>query len=131
MVRVVRPGGVLYLDFILYTSQTGSHDFRLLEGGRAAIPLWAHLRPRYRDLVSESAYLNRMRLAEWRTLFDRVIPGATLELQQADRERVRSEATDLQAEGELADYELEELCATKVCVVWRKPEVIVSTPTAR
>jgi SAM-dependent methyltransferase len=122
MSRVVRPGGVLYLDFILYTSQTGAHDFRLLEGGRASLPQWAHLRPQYRELVSASAFLNGLRLPQWRELFDRVIPGATIELRQAGAQ-VRDDAERLRQEGELLDYDLDELCTTKVVVVWRKPSV--------
>src|SRR5207248_4148927 len=127
MVRVLRPGGVLYLDFILYTSQTGSHDLRLLEGGHPSLPFWAHLRPQYRELVSQSAYLNGLRLPEWRELFDRVIPGASVQLRQVEGSQVRDEAERLQREGELLDYDLEELCTTKVVVVWRKPPV--SAPT--
>jgi SAM-dependent methyltransferase len=123
MVRVLRPGGLLYLDFILYTSQTGSHDLRLLESP-PSVPLWAHLRPQYRDLVSESAYLNRMRLGEWRELFDRIVPFAEITGKQADADRVRREAERLQREGELLDYDMDELCTTKVAVLWRKPETI-------
>lgn len=122
MVRVLRPGGILYLDFILYTSQTGSHDLRLLESGDSALPLWAHLRPQHSHGVVESAYLNRLRLPEWRAVFDRVIPGAELQGRQADPERVRAEAEALRRAGELADYSLEELCTTKVAVLWSKPE---------
>jgi SAM-dependent methyltransferase len=125
MVRVLRPGGVLYLDFILYTSQTGSHDFRLLEGGQPSLPLWAHLRPQYRGLVSESAFLNGLRLPQWRALFDHVIPGASVQPRQVEGRQVRDEAERLQREGELLEYDLEELCTTKVVVVWRKPPVSV------
>jgi SAM-dependent methyltransferase len=121
MVRVLRPGGALYLDFILYTSQTGSHDLRLLESSDGALPLWAHLRPEHRHEVVESAYLNRLRLTEWRALFERVIPGAQLQGRQAEAQRVRAEAEALRRAGELAEYDLEELCTTKVAVLWLKP----------
>ena len=121
MVRVLRPGGVLYLDFILYTSQTGAHDLRLLEPGDGVLPRWAHLRPQYQDEVVQSAYLNRLRLPEWRALFESVIPGAELHGRQADAERVHAEAEELRRAGELAEYDLEELCTTKVAVVWSKP----------
>jgi SAM-dependent methyltransferase len=127
MVRVLRPGGALYLDFILYTSQTGSHDFRLLESGGASLPLWAHLRPEHSQLVLQSAYLNRLRLPQWRELFDRVIPGATVTGKQAHGERVREEAEHLQQAGELLDYDIEELCTTKVSVLWRKPDDVTES----
>jgi SAM-dependent methyltransferase len=121
MVRVLRPGGVLYLDFILYTSQTGAHDLSATGLGDGRLPLWAHLRPRHRHEVSESAYLNRLRLADWRLLFERVVPGAELNGRQADVERVRSQAEELQRAGELIEYDVEELCTTKVAVLWSKP----------
>lgn len=121
MARVLRPGGVLYLDFILYTSQTGAHDLRLLEARDGTVPLWAHLRQHHRHEVAESAYLNRLRLPEWRELFDRVLPGAELRGRQADAERVRAEAAELREAGELTEYDLEELCTTKVAVLWSKP----------
>lgn len=122
MVRVLRPGGVLYFDFILYTSQTGSHDLRLLEAGDDALPPWAHLRPQHRERVLESAYLNRLRLPAWRALFDDVIPGAQVQGRQADAERVRTEAQELRRAGELTEYSVEELCTTKVAVLWSKPK---------
>lgn len=127
MVRVLRPGGVLYLDFILYTSQTGSHDFRLLEGGHPSLPLWAHLRPQFRELVSESAFLNGLRLPQWRELFGRVTPGASIRLREVEGSQVREDAERLQQEGELLDYDLEELCTTKVVVIWRKPSLSEQT----
>jgi SAM-dependent methyltransferase len=127
MVRVLRPGGVLYLDFILYTSKTGAHDLRLLEAGDGALPPWAHLRPEHRHEVAESAYLNRLRLPEWRELFERVIPGAELSGRQAEAARVRAEAEELRHAGELTEYDLEELCTTKVALLWSKPASSQST----
>ena len=126
MVRVLRPGGVLYTDFILYTSPTGAHDLRLADGGDSQLPQWAHLRPQYRHLVNESAYLNRLRLQEWRALFDELIPGAQIRRKQSNADLVLTQAENLRREGELLDYELEELCTTKVIVLWRKPDE--STP---
>ena len=127
MVRVLRPGGLLYLDFILYTSQTGSHDFRLLEAGGARLPRWAHLRPQHANLVLQSAYLNRLRLPQWRELFERVITGASVTGKQGQSDRIREEAELLHQAGELLDYDLEELCTTKVSVLWRKPDDIKSS----
>jgi len=121
MSRVLRPGGVTYLDFILYTGRTGSHDLRLLGGGTADIPLWAHLRPAYAHEVQQSAYLNRLRLAEWRSLFAEVMPGSELILSTPERAWLEGEARRLQAAGELADYTLEDLVTAKVGVIWRKP----------
>ena len=72
--------------------------------------------------MNESAYLNRLRLQEWRALFDELIPGAQIRRKQSNADLVRTQAENLRREGELLDYELEELCTTKVIVLWRKPD---------
>jgi SAM-dependent methyltransferase len=121
MARVLEPGGGLYLDFILHTGRTGSHDVRLLSGGGDEVPLWAHLRPGLRELVQPNAYLNGIRLPDWRAMLEARMPGYQLVLKQPEAEALRPEAEALQREGELADYALEELLTSKVCVLWRKP----------
>jgi len=121
MARVLAPGGVAYADFILYTSPTGAHDIRLLGGRSADLPRWAHLRPGYRDLVQPSAYVNGLRLPDWRGLFERQMPGAELLLVQPGGESLSHEAAALKRRGELEDYALEELVTTKVITLWRKP----------
>lgn len=122
-VRLLRPGGVAWHDFLLYTSRTGCMDLRLLAGGHADLPLWAHLRPAHRGEVAPSAYLNEVRLPEWRSLFDRHLPGARVVLGQYEREQLELQARGLQAAGELAGYGLDELLTADVTVVWRKPHL--------
>jgi SAM-dependent methyltransferase len=119
MVRVLKPGGGLYLDFILYTGPTGSHDVRYLGDGEGVLPAWAHLRPAYAPLVQPNAYLNRLRLAEWRKTFEARMPGAKLRLIEPDPS-LRDEAAALH-ERELEGFTLEELLTSKVVVLWRKP----------
>ncbi len=129
MRRVVKPGGVFYADFILYTGRTGAHDLRLMGGRTAEIPLWAHLRPDKSQEVRQTAYLNRLRLPEWRSMFDERLPGCELVLKAPEREWLEPEALKLQAEGELQDYGLEELLTAKVMVVWQKPTKPVEART--
>lgn len=121
MVRVLRPGGVLYLDFVLYTSSGGSHDVRLLGGRGDSLPPWIHLRPESGLTVQPNAFLNMIRLGDWRRLFEQELPGATVQLEQPNAERLAAEATDLQAAGDLSGYSLEELLTNKVSVLWQKP----------
>lgn len=122
MIRVTRPGGVLYLDLILYTSRTGSHDVRTLSGRDAELPLWAHLRPEHAAAVEESAYLNRMRLDQWRELFESRLPDHRMLLRQPEASWLGPEVHALQGKGELKGFMLEELLTSKVVVLWRKPE---------
>ena len=124
--RVLRPGGLAYIDFILYTSRTGSHDVRLLGNRSAEVPLWAHLREQHQAAVRPSAYLNRLRLGDWRKIFELHMPSCDFILRAPERESLEPEARRLQAAGELTDYSLEELLTTKVAVMWQKPEVSAS-----
>jgi len=119
--RVLRPGGVLYLDFILYTSATGSHDVRLLGGRHEAVAPWAHLRSELADSVRPNAFLNRLRLPDWRALFESRLAGARLHLERPDADRLEPVARALQERGELTEYGLEELLTHRVAVLWRKP----------
>jgi SAM-dependent methyltransferase len=121
MARVLRPGGGLYLDFILYTSRTGSHDVRHLADPDAPTPLWAHLRPQYQSLVAPNAYVNKIRLEGWREIFTAALPGHELLLRQPEAEWLTNEAEALRQAGELESYELDELLSTKVIVLWKKP----------
>jgi SAM-dependent methyltransferase len=119
--RVLRPGGALYFDFILYTSRGGSHDVRLLGGQDGAVPDWAHLREEYAPIVRPNAYLNRIRLPDWLNLFEEHLPGAYIDLKQPEAEPLEPQVRALWEAGELTDYSLDELLTTKVAVLWRKP----------
>jgi SAM-dependent methyltransferase len=121
MRRVLRPGGGLYVDFILYTSRTGSHDVRLLASKDGDLPLWAHLRPEHSSGVRPNAFVNGLRLEQWRSLIEDLLPGADMVLQQPETEWLEPEARALWKQGELTDYSLEELLTSKVIVLWRKP----------
>jgi SAM-dependent methyltransferase len=127
MVRVLRPGGVVFIDFLLYSARTGCMDIRMLGGRPADLPLWAHLRPEYQPLVRESAYLNKIRLPRWREIFEDAMPGSTVILNQPEKARLHDEAIGLHARGELATYELDELLTTYLTVLWQKPEASEAT----
>jgi len=116
--RTLAPGGFFYAEWHLYTSKTGSLDPRALAG---ELPHWAHLRPSLANGLTPTAYVNRMRLPEWRKLFAEELPGAELELAQPDREALAHELARLNADGELLEYDAEELLTQSVSVLWRKP----------
>jgi SAM-dependent methyltransferase len=123
MVRVVRPGGVVYIDFTVYTGPSGALDVRILGGRESELPPWAHLRSDFKDQVHESAYLNRIRLPAWRRIFEEAMPGAKVLLAGPEAGKYESEARRLrEQDGELAEYSLEELLTSRAIVTWRKPE---------
>jgi SAM-dependent methyltransferase len=129
--RVLRPGGLAYVDVHLYTSDSGCHDVRIFSGRRESIPPWSHLRPRYRHLVQSNSYLNEIRLAQWRDLFSRHWPGVTFRLRPEDDPAIRGALAHLRAQGELGQYEDEELLSVYLIAEWVKPTMAVDGETPR
>jgi SAM-dependent methyltransferase len=128
MVRVLRPGGVLFIDFMPFTGKTGALDIRMISGDSVAgsIPTWAHLRPQHVAATRDSAYLNRLRLREWTDLFEETAPGCRFVFRQPDAEANEQEARRLRAQGELLDFELDELITAEVFVLWQKPSLKIT-----
>lgn len=120
MNRVLRPGAVGYFTVHLYTSENGSLDPRLYSGDRSGIPYWAHLRPAHAHRVSGNAWLNKLRLAEWRQRIEANLPNPIIELHQPNAATLRPTALALQQQGELADYTMDELLTHGFSVSWRK-----------
>jgi SAM-dependent methyltransferase len=126
--RVLRPGGVAYLSFHLYTSETGSLDPRLFTSRRSEIQPWSHLRPCLAGEVRPNAFLNRLRLARWRAVFEEHMPGAALVLTPSSRAGGEEDARRLQERGELGGYSFEELLTHRVEVFWRKTSLPATSP---
>lgn len=124
--RVLRPGGLAYVDVHLYTSDSGCHDVRIFGGRRESIPPWSHLRPRYRHLVQPNSYLNEIRLAPWRDLFSQHWPGVTFRLRPERDPAIQSALAPLQADGELKEYEDEELLSVYLLAEWVKPAMAMA-----
>jgi SAM-dependent methyltransferase len=116
--RVLRPGGVFYAHWHLYTSNTGSLDPRATTED---FPRWAHLRPEHAGGTTPSAYVNKLRLPEWRRLCTEFMPGHVADLRQPEFVPLESEARQLQQAGALTDFDLEELVTQSVAVLWQKP----------
>lgn len=119
--RVLRPGGAMYISLHLFTSESGFHDPRIFSHKREGLPLWPHLRESAKHLVRPNAYLNQMRLAQWDSLFQTVMPGVVLERKQYGRYRLEKEIAPIRANGELTGFSDDELLTTDYVAVWRKP----------
>lgn len=120
IVRVLRPGGIAYISLHLYTCEAGSLDSRAYLEQRRDFPSWAHLRPQFADKVKPNAYVNKLRIHEWRELFQARMPGAQLIFNRTDRPGVEEDAQALLNQGELRGYSLEELITNEVVVLWKK-----------
>jgi SAM-dependent methyltransferase len=124
--RVLRPGGFAHVDVHLYTSDSGCHDVRIFRGRRESIPPWSHLRPRYRHLVQPNSYLNEISLSQWRDLFSQQWPGVTFRLRPEQDPAIQSALAPLQANGELKEYQDEELLSPYLVAEWVKPNGVSS-----
>jgi SAM-dependent methyltransferase len=127
--RVLRPGGLAYVDAHLYTSDSGCHDVRIFGGRRESIPAWSHLRPQYHHLVQPNSYLNEIRLSRWRDLFSQHWPGVTFQLRQESDPAIQGALAPLRMDGELQEYEDEELLSVYLVAEWVKPASRSLLPT--
>jgi SAM-dependent methyltransferase len=120
--RVLKPGGVCFTSLHPITTEDGFHDLRIIGGEREGIPWWAHLRPAHQQSVSASAYLNGIRVAEWRKIIEKEQPGSHVELStRPDEAALRQELAKLRSAGELGEYSDEELVCERLLAVWKKP----------
>jgi SAM-dependent methyltransferase len=121
IIRLLTPGGVLYISLQLYTSFNGSLDPRVAAGVADESMHWAHLRPSLRDSIQSNSYLNKWRLAEWIALFSRLCPGHIQEIENSKRDGIPQAAHRLIASGDLPGYTADELCAHTLNIFWKKP----------
>jgi SAM-dependent methyltransferase len=119
--RVLRPGGVAYLSFHLYTSETGSLDPRVFTEDCGAVSLWPHLRPSTSVWLTPNAFVNKLRLSTWREICQAAMPGAEFVLNSSTRPGIEADAVRLRERGDLGDYTTEELVTSEVIVMWQKP----------
>ena len=121
MRRVIKPGGVLAITFHLYTSDSGCHDTRIFAGQREGLPYWSHLRSEYELAVRPNSYLNKLRLVDWRRIFESRLPGCKIDALQDASQLERAELERLRSQGILTSYSDEELLTVTVEVIWQKP----------
>ncbi len=125
VIRILKPGGCVYLSVHLYTSDSGCHDPKIFSGKRSDIPLWAHLRPQYQAKVQPNAYLNKLSMNQWEQLFLSKMPGCFMKSLTGSKDRMADlieELNQLRQEGELREYRDEELLTVDYVAIWQKPK---------
>lgn len=131
IIRVLRPGGGCYISLHMYSSEDGCHDMRIFADDREGIPYWSHLRPPHKELIQANAYMNEIRLEEWKQLFESRMPGVTFYYDTHDPakiERLQKQLASIRSAGELQDYRDEELLNVNLIATWKKPDT--NTPEA-
>jgi SAM-dependent methyltransferase len=119
VVRVLRPGGVAYIQIFPYTSHAGHRGSMLFPESKPQPPFWPHLRPELAHTVQANPHLNRLSLREWRLLLTHIMPGVEVAPEMQDAE-LRGPLADLRLRGELADCSDEELLTVRLIAVWKK-----------
>ncbi|MEZ0264396.1 MAG: class I SAM-dependent methyltransferase [Phycisphaerae bacterium] len=119
--RVLKPGGIVFIDLHLFTSDSGCHDARIFAHRREMLPKWSHLRPKYQDRVQTNAYLNKIRINQWREIFEKHLPGCALEAWPDETPGLLDEIKQIKSGGELTEYADEELQTLTFVAVWKKP----------
>lgn len=117
--RIVKPGGVVFHDIHLYSSDTGCHDARLFSESRGGMPYWPHLRAESAGNVRYGGYLNKLTLAQWHDAAHQHLPGC--EVSYRRDEYVLPHLAQARAKGELSGYTDDELTIRNVIVAWKKP----------
>lgn len=121
-VRVLRPGGALFFVFPHYAHANALHDMRWITGSPGRPAPWAHLGEETRDTVQQGAFVNTLRLDDWRDLFSRTCPGARFDTTPLEEQGLREHLQSLRAAGRLQDFSDGELLTDDLLVGWRKPQ---------
>jgi SAM-dependent methyltransferase len=129
--RVLKPGGAVFVNVHLYTSDSGCHDARIFFGNRENLPFWSHLRDEHMHEVRQNSYLNKLRLDDWRRIFQSTLPGSEVVACQDAGNVEKCELTKLRAMGALPGYSDEELLTVTLKVTWRKPVMECSARSSR
>jgi SAM-dependent methyltransferase len=116
--RVLKPGGVAYVQLHLYTS-LGGGDHPLLLTQPDQYPAWGHLRkstPYYRK---HGLPVNGWRLAQYKTTFERIFGDVRYVIYEAEQQHARSLLTP-SLRTELSEYSEDELLTTTLTILARK-----------
>jgi SAM-dependent methyltransferase len=111
--RVLRHGGGVHISLHLWTCPNG---FTYVP---ASSYDWPHLTGRALPHEIDQSR-NQLRLAEWRAIFEKSLPGCELRLRGPEIAELIDRAKVFECE-ELHSYSLEELINYELSVFWRKP----------
>jgi SAM-dependent methyltransferase len=117
--RVLRPGGAYWIKTLHYAHYNALHDNRWIAGGAEPAPPWAHLLPESRGLVEQGAWVNTLRIDDWRRLALETWPDARIELLPTKDKALVSALEAARAAGKLDGFGDDELLASHVVIAGR------------
>ena len=113
LTRVLKPGGIAYVEIHLFTSLSGGHHPQW--ANPRAVPPWDHLRQRTRPVP---VYLNRLRKHQYQSLFTEHLQ--LLEVIDKEEPPVAKNLLTSEIRHELRDYSEEDLLTKAIVLVARK-----------
>jgi SAM-dependent methyltransferase len=118
--RLLRPGGGFWFRFPHFCHYNALHDLRWITQASSAPRPWAHLLEAERHTVRQGAFVNTLRVNDWRQLFDRVFPDAVCQMVPVKSEKLLTALGDIRRQGQLSEFTDEELLTNDLIYTWRK-----------
>jgi SAM-dependent methyltransferase len=119
--QLVRPGGGFWFRFPHYAHYNALHDLRWITQSPNPPHPWAHLVESERHTIQQGAFVNTLRIADWRSLFERHFPGVVFRQENLDGDRFAVALRELRGRGLLREFTDEELLTDDLIVAWRCP----------
>jgi SAM-dependent methyltransferase len=121
IIRLLRPGGVMWLAFVGFSNPNAFHDLRWITGSSDAPPAWSHLIPEQSHLIQQGAFINTLRFGDWQSLISQKCYGVIFEKEKSNDPRLDGMIDKYRSLGYLDDYSDEELLTERLIVAWQKP----------
>jgi SAM-dependent methyltransferase len=118
--RILRPGGGFWFRFPHFGHYNALHDLRWITQAANTPRPWAHLLEAERHTVRQGAFVNTLRIHDWRQLFDRFFPDAVCQTVPVKNEKLSTALHEIRGEGKLSDFSDEELLTNDLIYSWRK-----------
>ena len=118
--RLLRPGGGFWFRFPHFGHYNALHDLRWITQASSTPRPWAHLLEAERHTVRQGAFVNTLRVHDWRQLFDKVFPDAVCQIVPVKSEKFSTALAEIRREGKLSEFSDEELLTNDLIYAWRK-----------
>jgi SAM-dependent methyltransferase len=121
LIRLLKPGGCIWLAFLHYGHANASHDLRYITKSKDAPEPWSHLIPEKSETVQQGAFVNTLRIKDWQHLFLEKCPGVRFNKIYSDNDYLKQSLKHARIMGHLSGYDDDELLTDYFIVSWKKP----------
>jgi SAM-dependent methyltransferase len=121
IIRVLKPGGKMWLAFPHFEHPNALHDLRWTTRSETAPPPWSHLIPEYKELIQQGAFINTLREHEWISLFQKKCKGVIFDKLMSTDNRLDGILQKYRKLGYLEGFSDDALLTQNLIVAWEKP----------